>query len=141
MDTTCLTDRELIDHTLKFDLDPVRLRLASVMDNTQGHLLDGLEFAGMDRETWLFENTWDPGQYVSHLENEIEYLNRELVEVREELHRLKARTVLDLMAELQSQTKKLEWQLEQSNKDRYEAVKQRDLAREQLKAWNHLRTP
>lgn len=95
-----LTDSELIDHVLKYDTDPIRLRLAKIMDNTKGNLLDGLEYAGMDRETWLFENTWDAGQYIRHLEEEINILNDDLHRVREKIAEMEAMTVIELISNL-----------------------------------------
>ena len=75
-----MTDNELIDYTIKFDTDPVRVRLATYMDRHPGAILDDLERAGMDETHCTFRseengNTYLPGQYISHLENEIEYLH------------------------------------------------------------------
>ena len=141
MNTDHLTDKELIDYTLKFDTDPVRIRLAQVMDNMPGFILQRLEDVGMDPETCMFENNYDPGDWISHLEGEIDYLSRELQEAHEALRKLEVRSVLDFMEEANSMIQNLDRQLRQSNDEKSRAVKDRDYAQEQLKVWNHLRTP
>ncbi len=141
MDIRGLTDTELIDYTLKFDTDPVRVRLASVMDNMPGCILDDLEDAGMSPDTCTFENTYSPGQYIRHLESEIDYLSRELNVAQGEVRRLSNRGVLEIMASLRQEMDNLDWQVKQANEDRFKAAKERDHAKEQLKMWNHLRTP
>ena len=95
-----LSDNELIKHVLKHDADPIRIRLAGVMERFSGCIVDSLEDAGMDKENFLFENTYDPGQYIRHLENEIEYLQRELDETQEKLHARETMSVSQLIEEL-----------------------------------------
>ncbi len=95
-----LTDKELIDYTLKFDEDPVRVRLAKVMDEMPGFILQRLEDVGMDPETCMFENCYDPGDWINHLENEIEFLNRENQELQEKLHRLETMTIIEFVADV-----------------------------------------
>lgn len=127
-----MTDSELIDYTLKFDTDPVRVRLAGVMDRMPGSLIDTLVFAGMDPETWLFENTFDAGNYVRHLESEIEYLGRENFELQQKLTELEARTVAQLIAKLNYDLKTMQERVEYAEKD---AKRSRD----QLLVWNALK--
>lgn len=133
-----LTDKEFIDYTLKFSNDPDMIRLAKVMDNMPGCILDSLEDAGMDPETCLFENTYDPGQYIRHLEDEIEYLSDKLQQEREEVQNLQARTVLDLIAELKQEIHTADWKAQQSNEDRMRAVKERDEMKSKLSMWAKL---
>jgi hypothetical protein len=133
-----LTDRELIDHTLKFSDDPVQVRLAKVMDNMPGLILDTLEDAGMDPETCLFENTWDPGQFIRHLEQELEIYHDENAQLRAELEELKARTVLDFIAELKQEIHTADWKVRQSEEDRFRAVKERDEMKSKLSMWAKL---
>ena len=87
-----LTDSELIQYIIKHDSDPIRVRLATYMDNMPGRILDGLERAGMDPETCLHENTYESGEYIDHLNNEIDYLNHELQETRRDCLRRGRRT-------------------------------------------------
>lgn len=133
-----LTDKELIDYTLKFDTDPVRVRLAGVMDRMPGFILDSLEEAGMDPETCLFENTWDCGQYIRHLEQEIEIYHDENAQLRAELEERKALTVAGLIQELKQQIHTSEFIVKQTNEDRMRAVKERDEAKSKLSMWAKL---
>ena len=88
-----MTDNELIDYTIKFDNDPVRVRLATYMDRHPGAILDDLERAGMDQTDCTFRdkdtcNDYLPGQYISHLEDEIDYLEEKLAEAYKEIEAL-----------------------------------------------------
>jgi hypothetical protein len=133
-----LTDTELINYTIKFDTDPVRLRLATVMDRMPGCILDSLEDAGMDPDTCLFENTYDAGQYIRHLESELDVYHDENNQLRKELDELKARTVLDLLVELKSQIKTAEWMAEEARRERDYAQADRKLMKDKLSMWAKL---
>ena len=116
-----MTDSELIDYTLKFDTDPVRVRLAKIMDNMPGIILDELEQAGMDPERCTFENTYSPGQYITHLESEIDYLNRELQETQAKLAERETLTVSELIAELHRDADNAHRKVALANKQVHEA--------------------
>jgi len=103
MNFSHLTDNELIQHIIKHDTDPIRVRLATIMERMPGCILDSLEDAGMDPETCLFENTWECGQYIKHLQNEIEYYERELMTAQEEVISLRTRTIIDFVEEVKQQ--------------------------------------
>ena len=133
-----LTDQELIDYTLKFEDDPVRVRLAKVMDNMPGFILNSLEDAGMDPETCLFENTWDCGQYIRHLEQELDLAHDEIHQMREELDKLKARTVVDLISELRQEIKSIEWMATEARRERDYAEADRLLMKDKLSMWTKL---
>lgn len=133
-----LTDNELLDHILKFSQDPVLVRVAKIMDNMPGFILDSLEHAGMDPETCLFENTYDPGQYIKHLENEIEIYQDENVQLRRELEDLKARTVMDLIAELKQEIKTADWMAAEARRERDQLKGDHDLMKSKLSMWTKL---
>lgn len=133
-----LTDRELIDHTLKFDIDPVRVRLAKIMDNMPGAILDDLEDAGMDPVFCNFENTYLPGQYIRHLESELDVYHDENRQLREELEQLKARTVMDLIAELKQEIKTADWMAAEARRERDYAEADRKLMKDKLSMWTKL---
>ena len=133
-----LTDNELLDHILKFSQDPVLVRVAKIMDNMPGFILDSLEHAGMDPETCLFENTYDPGQYIKHLENEIEIYQDENVQLRRELEELKARTVMDLIAELKQEIKTADWMAAEARRERDQLKGDHDLMKSKLSMWTKL---
>lgn len=133
-----LTDNELLDHILKFSQDPVLVRVAKIMDNMPGFILDSLEHAGMDPETCLFENTYDPGQYIKHLENEIEIYQDENVQLRRELEDLKARTVMGLIAELKQEIKTADWMAAEARRERDQLKGDHDLMKSKLSMWTKL---
>lgn len=130
-----LTDKELIDYTLKFETDPVRVRLAKVMDNASGCLLDSLEYAGMDPETWLFENAHDAGQWIRHLENEIDYLGRELEMAQKECARLSTRSVAELLAEMNEQVNTANRQTEAAYRETGKLRKVNSELQDKINTW------
>lgn len=108
MNLTHLTDNELLDHVIKYDTDPIRVRLATHMQRVQGAIIDELVYAGMDETFCEFrsvvtEGKYLPGQYISHLENEIEFLQNEVHQHVKEIADLQARSVADLIQELNQQ--------------------------------------
>lgn len=133
-----LTDKEFIDYTLKFSDDPEKIRLAKVMDNMPGAILDDLEDAGMDPEFCNFENTYSPGQYIRHLESELEIYHEENAELRKELEQLKARSVMDLIAELRQEIKNVDWQAAEARRERDYAEADRKLMKDKLSMWTKL---
>lgn len=137
-----LSTKELIDHVIKFDADPVRIKLARAFDSDS--YLEDLEQAGM-REDGTFDSEWGhsltPGEYIRHLEQEIDLRDDELRQLRDELDDLKARTVADLIAELNQEITSQKYLAEEARKAKYKAEKEAEDAKEKLKMWNHLRTP
>jgi len=132
------TDKELIDYTLKFDTDPVRVRLAKVMDKMPGFILKRLEDVGMDPETCMFENCYDPGDYITHLETQIEWLNRDLQELQEKLQGLEAMTVLEFMDDIRRKLEAEKRHTELLKQDIRKAVDEKDHMKSKLSMWTKL---
>jgi len=130
-----MSDREFIDYCLKFETDPKIVRLAKVMDNMPGIILDELEHAGMDPENCTFENTYSPGQYITHLENEIEYLNRELSDTQEKLAERETLSVSELINELRDIAINANRRTEIYVNERNLANKQREEMKHKLDMW------
>lgn len=141
-----LSDHELIDYTIRYSTNPTEVRLATIMQRLQGGVVDDLISAGMEDGPFMeFRSEingsmYTPGLYISHLENEINFLNRECGDLRDELDKLKARTVLELLAELKEQ-------IAQANIERDNARQERDRARineqrtnDKMKVWRALST-
>ncbi len=133
-----MTDGELIDYTLKFDTDPVRVRLAKIMDNMPGFILKRLEDVGMDPETCMFENTYDPGDYINHLENEIDYLSREMSILQGKLQELETMTVLEFMNVARKQIEAEKRHNELLRQDIRKAVDEKDHMKSKLSMWTKL---
>lgn len=145
MNLTYLTDKELINHVIKFDDDPVRVRLATANERISGAIWDDLVDCGMDETYCTFESEWGgsmhTGQYINHLREEIDLRDDELRQLRGELDDLKARTVADLIAELNQEITSQKYLAQQAKEAKYKAEKEAEDAKEKLKMWNHLRTP
>lgn len=135
-----LSDNELIKHVLKHDADPIRIRLAGVMERFSGCIVDSLEDAGMDKENFLFENTYDPGQYIRHLENEIEYLQRELDETQEKLHARETMSVSQLIEELRLEAYSAGRRADSADRRAHEADQEREKMRSKMKVWTAIST-
>jgi hypothetical protein len=110
------------------------------MENMTGWIVEGLEDAGMSKEDFLFENTYDPGQYIHHLTNEIEYLQRELNEVQDELEKRKTLTVAGLIEELVTENHRLEFNANEAIRLRRQADKEVEDTRAKMKVWRALST-
>lgn len=140
-----LTDKELVDYTIKFSNDPEKVRLATYMERVEGAIIDDLVDAGMD-DTWCtfrseYGGSYHPGQYIRHLEEELEIHKDSILQLQNELDELKARTVLDLLVELRQEIKTANWMAEEARRERDYAQADHALMKDKLKMWNHLRTP
>ena len=145
MNLDCLTDKELINYTINFSDDPVKVRLATAMERIEGAIVDDLIDAGMD-ETWCtFRSEWGgeyhPGQYIKLLEDEISHRDFEIKQLSEELEEQKARTIGDLIAELTVEIRTKQYLVEEARAESRKAYEEAKDAKEKLKMWNHLRTP
>jgi len=132
------TDRELIDYTLKFDSDPVRIRLAKIMDNMPGFILQRLEDVGMNPETCMFENCYDPGDYITHLETEIEWRDTDIRELQDKLRELEAMTVLEFMSDIRRKLESEKRHNELLKQDIRKAVEEKDHMKSKLSMWTKL---
>ena len=135
-----LSDNELIDYVIKYDDDPIRVRLATHMQRVAGAIIDDLERAGMDETFCEFRSVvtkgkYLPGQYISHLENEIEYLNQQREQDAKEIYELQARTIMDLIAELKQDIKNAEYNAKQADEGRRNAQAREEDMRNKLDMW------
>ena len=135
-----LTDNELIDYIIKHESDPLLLRLATVMERKTGAIIDDLEGAGMDSTYCDFrsivnENKYLPGQYINHLENEIEYLWTQAEQNLKEIAELQARTIADLIQELNQQITTEKHNVKYANEQRNKAEEKARVATEKLDMW------
>ena len=135
-----LTDGELIDYIIKYDNDPIRIRLAKIMDNMPGFIIKRLEDVGMNPETCLFENTYDPGDYINHLENEIDYLTRELHSTQERLAERETLTVADFIEELRQENRRLDYKAQTAEGARRKAEEDNERTQKKMKVWTAIST-
>lgn len=137
-----LTDKELIDYTIKFSNDPDKVRLATVMERVSGAIIDDLVDAGMD-ETWCtftseYGGDYHPGRYITHLEDEIRIRDEELQQLRDELKEQKARTIADLIQELNQEIRTQQFMIKEATAESIRAKQERDLAKDKLSMWAKL---
>lgn len=140
-----LTDKELIDYTIKFSNDDEKVRLATIMERALGAIWDNLVDCGMDGTYCTFRSEWGSemhvGQYIRHLREEIDIRDDELHDLRKELEELKARTVADLIAELNQQITTEKYLAQQEREAKYAAERERDAAKDKLTVWRALNAP
>ncbi len=137
-----LTDKELIDYTIKFSDDADKIRLATVMERVTGSIIDDLVDAGMD-ETWCtFRSEWGgeyhPGQYIKLLEDEISHRDFQIKQLHDELEEQKARTIADLIAELNQQIATEKYLVQQAKDETRKAYKEAEVAKDKLSMWAKL---
>lgn len=135
-----MTDNELIDYTIKFDSDPIRVRLATYMDRHPGAILDDLERAGMDEVHCTFRdedtcNDYLPGQYIIHLKDEIQYLQEQLNQALTEIEEMKTMKVSELIGQLRQEVVTEKHMRERAERSRYEAHQEREQMKNKLDMW------
>ena len=145
-----LTDDELIRYLDNTSTDPIVRRLVQIFIENDDMIFRQLVDVGMDRDG-RFESDYEHlpvGQYIEYLRNEVDYYQREAEELeyklddeKEKSKRLSARSIAEVMSELNEQIRFVNQKAKISEQERDRAVKDRDLAKEQLKMWNHLRDP
>ncbi len=140
MNLNHLSDNELIQYIIKHDDDPVRVRLAKIMDRMPGFILQRLEDVGMDPDTCMFENTYDPGDWINHLTNEIEYLNRELHDTQVKLAQRETLTVSELIQEMLNENRRLQVRISHSDSDRRRAEEENERTQKKMKVWRAIST-
>ena len=144
MNLNHLTDNELIDHVIKYDDDPVRVRIATHMQRVHGAIIDDLVNAGMD-DVWctfrsvVNEGEYHSGDYIRHLESEVEYLNDKLSDANKEIKELQARTIMDVFAELKQEIKTAEWSMREANRELQVARENEANMKHKLDMWTILK--
>ena len=111
MNYNAMSDHELMHYLDLYSTDPLVRRLIGVLARTRGALIDDLVDAGMDAQDWTFGDGWSresPGQYIQELQRQIHGLeddNDDLRKHKEELEdecaRLKSRSVLEFLQEVE----------------------------------------
>ncbi len=150
MNLTSLTDDELIRYLDMTSTDPIIRRLVDIFVKNDDMIFKQLLDVGMGRDG-LFETDYEykpVGEYIEHLRSELAYYQTEAEELeyklddeKEKVKSLGARSIAEVMAELREQIRISDSRVQQATRDINKAEEARDLAREQLRAWNHLRNP
>jgi hypothetical protein len=112
------------------------------MERVTGSIIDDLVDAGMD-ETWCtFRSEWGgeyhPGQYIKLLEDEISHRDFQIKQLHDELEEQKARTIADLIAELNQQITTEKYLAQQAKDETRKAYKEAEVAKDKLSMWAKL---
>ena len=146
-----LSNDELLEYLDKHSTDPLIKRLVNVLMEKQYGLVSDLLAAGMDEQTWTFSpdnyNKYYPGQYISHLHNELDYADNELKDcefqlkqAKKEIEDLKARTVAELIAELHQEVRDANHRTAEAEKWRRKAQEEVETTRDKMKVWRAIST-
>lgn len=140
-----MADHELLHYLDLSSDDPLIRRLINVLRRTRGALIDDLESAGMDSQSWTFGEGWNkysPGQYieelrndVSHAEDELELAQDELRQVIDERDQLKTRTIMQFITEVQKEQNAAASRENAAYKEAARVREENDKLREQIDMW------
>ena len=116
--TNNLTYKELIDYLDRYCTDAKVRRLLEYINDKEENIIEGLIDIGMDPIDGRIEGDcgyYLPGPYISELRNDVDFHQREAQEWEEKYHdmkderdRLKARSVADLLADMQEKIRRAE---------------------------------
>lgn len=151
MNLNALSDDELLDYLDRYSEDPVMKRLVDILLRKQQGIISDLVAAGMDPQDWTFctdhYNHYYPGQFISHLKNEIDYIENELIDyqdkyndAKEEIKRLKARGIVEIMAEIKSDIQRVESERDHARQERDQAIINERRTRDKMKVWTAIST-
>ena len=151
MNLNHLSSSELLVYLDKHSTDPLMVRLANILMEKQYGLVSDLLAAGMNEQTWTFSpdnyNEYYPGQYISHLHNELDYAKDELKDcefqlqqAKKEIEELKARTVAELIAELHQEVRTANFRADEAEKWRRKAQQEVQDTKDKMKVWRALTT-
>jgi vacuolar-type H+-ATPase subunit I/STV1 len=142
MNTTHFTDEELINYTIKFSNDPEKIRLATAMERIRGAIWDDLVDVGIDETYCTFTSEWGSemhvGRYISHLREELDIRDEELVQLRKELEELKTRTIMDFIQEVKQELKTANYLVKEAQAEREKEHQARRRAERELEMWDVL---
>lgn len=142
INTTHLTDEELINYTIKFSNDPEKIRLATAMERMRGAVWDDLVDAGIDETYCTFTSEWGSemhvGQYINHLREELDIRDEELIQLRKELEELKTRTIMDFIQEVNQELTTAKYLVKEAQTERDKEHQARRKAERELEMWDVL---
>ena len=140
-----MTDRELIHYLDLYSDDPLLRRLATMLTNTRGGLIADLEEAGMDPNTWTFQDDYHhmyPGQYITDLRNQVSDLDSDLKhtkykleEAETELNEMKTRSIMDFVNEVWQEKRTASFKVSEALKEAEHQKKENERLKEQIDMW------
>jgi hypothetical protein len=148
MNYNSMSDQELLHYLDLSSDDPLIRRLINVLARTRGALIDDLESAGMDSQSWTFGEGWNkfsPGQYIEelrndlrHAEDELELAQDELEKMRDERDQLKTRNIMQFIEEVNKEKIRCSLIASDAMKESNKVREENDKLREQIDMWGRL---
>jgi predicted RNase H-like nuclease (RuvC/YqgF family) len=148
MNYATMTDMELIHYLDLYAEDPLLRRLAAMLGNTRGGLISDLEEAGMDPQTWTFQDDYHrmfPGQYITdlrrhrdELESDLEHTKYKLEEVETELDELKTRSIMDFVQEVWQEKRTASFKVSEAMKEIEQVKALNAKLTEQIDMWGKM---
>jgi hypothetical protein len=150
MNYNSMTDTELLHYLDLYSDDPLIQRLIGVLSRTRGALIEDLEDAGLDMDphSWTFDDGYikrSPGQYIQDLrherdsaESELDLAQHELEQVVNERDQLAARSVMELIEEVNVIRKQAKATATAAQQDADRMRKENDKLREQIDMWGKM---
>jgi hypothetical protein len=148
MNYNSMSDQELLHYLDLSSNDPLIRRLINVLTRTRGALIDDLESAGMDSQSWTFGEGWNkfsPGQYIEELRNDLrraeddlEMAQHELQQAMDDIDQLKTRTIMQLITEAQQEKNAAASRANEAWQETNRVRKENDKLREQIDMWGRL---
>jgi hypothetical protein len=145
-----LSDLELLHYLELCSTDPVVQRLVTILSTTRAGLVNDLVDAGMDPDTWIFEDDGDkytPGDYIVHLRSlaQHERDDRHTAEdeqdlLQREVDRLSARNIVDFLHEAKELISNADRRAASAIRSAHELDCQNKELREKLDVWTIMKT-
>jgi len=148
MNYNSMTDLELLHYLDLYSDDPLIRRIVSVISNTRGALINDLEHAGMDPDTWMFRTDWQsmyPGDYIIHLESQLRHTEEELSglqykydDLEEERDRLRTKSIMEFVQEVNNERLRASLTASEARKETEKVREENAKLREQIDMWGRL---
>jgi hypothetical protein len=145
-----LSDKELIQYADKHTEDPLARRLVDILMARNEGLVTELIEAGMDSSNWTFvyeHQEYSPKDYIEHLlkqlactEDDLWVAQRELDDRLQDLKKMEARTILEVMADLKKTIDRVDLDIIVARQERDRAISNERLTKDKMKVWSALTT-
>jgi hypothetical protein len=148
MNLNHLSDKELIQYADKHTEDPLARRLVDILMARNEGIITELIEAGMDSVHWTFiyeHEEYSPKDYIEHLLKQLAYTEddlwvaqRELDDRLQDLKKLEARTILEVMADLKKTIDRVDAERDQARQERDHARNSEQNMKSKMKVWRAL---
>jgi hypothetical protein len=148
MNLNHLSDKELIQYADKHTEDPLARRLVDILMARNEGIITELIEAGIDSSDWTFTHDhieYSPKDYIEHLLKQIAYTEDdlwvaqgELKDRIDDLKKLEARTILEVMADFKKTIERADAERDQARQERDHARNSEHNMKSKMKVWRAL---